>query len=566
MMTSNGGFQSYYPPSGGKGYNSHTFHRSNTYIPPNPYSNPPQPYAQQSPFQHTNTYAPQPPNIYMPPPQPYTQRNSYVPPPPQPYTQSNSYVPPPPQPYTQRNSYVPPPPQPLPSQNIYSPPPAPQPMPPQDNYIRRSYTTMATSPSPLNPPQQELYIPPPPQQSPELYMPPPQQPQQPYVPPPQEAQQLYIPPPPPPQNQQLYIPPPQQPYAPGLPKLQRANTYCPPPRPRTVYDNLNITPTRFAPQVEMNKDPRSFNSNFNPEEDCKILREAVHGFGTDNRSIINIIINRNRAQRQEIRRTYKACFGKDLIKRLKEDTSGNFKQIISAMFMSPAEYDAYCLYKAMKGLGTDEGVLIEIIGTRNNQQLREIQDIFEKEYKSSLEKWIKGDTSGNFKLLLIALLQCNRSNNTNPDVNVCQADAQALYNAGEGRWGTDEATFIRIFANRSAAEMACINQCYLRLRGKGLLKAIDKEFSGDIKKLLQTVVGGLLDPAGYFASRVREAVKGLGTNNAKLVRVIVSRYEIDLGYIKDAYQKIYHRDMLYDVRDDTSGYYRDVLTGLISRS
>ena len=566
MMTSNGGFQSYYPPSGGKGYNSHTFHRSNTYIPPNPYSNPPQPYAQQSPFQHTNTYAPQPPNIYMPPPQPYTQRNSYVPPPPQPYTQSNSYVPPP-QPYTQRNSYVPPPPQPLPSQNIYSPPPAPQPMPPQDNYIRRSYTTMATSPSPLNPPQQELYIPPPPQQSPELYMPPPQQPQQPYVPPPQEAQQLYIPPPPPPQNQQLYIPPPpQQPYAPGLSKLQRANTYCPPPRPRTVYDNLNITPTRFAPQVEMNKDLRSFNSNFNPEEDCKILREAVHGFGTDNRSIINIIINRNRAQRQEIRRTYKACFGKDLIKRLKEDTSGNFKQIISAMFMSPAEYDAYCLYKAMKGLGTDEGVLIEIIGTRNNQQLREIQDIFEKEYKSSLEKWIKGDTSGNFKLLLIALLQCNRSNNTNPDVNVCQADAQALYNAGEGRWGTDEATFIRIFANRSAAEMACINQCYIKLRGKGLLKAIDKEFSGDIKKLLQTVVGGLLDPAGYFASRVREAVKGLGTNNAKLVRVIVSRYEIDLGYIKDAYQKIYHRDMLYDVRDDTSGYYRDVLTGLISRS
>jgi hypothetical protein len=28
----------------------------------------------------------------------------------------------------------------------------------------------------------------------------------------------------------------------------------------------------------MNKDPRTFNSNFNPEEDCKILREAVHGF------------------------------------------------------------------------------------------------------------------------------------------------------------------------------------------------------------------------------------------------------------------------------------------------
>ena len=562
MMTTNGGFQSYFPPSGGKGYNSHTFHRSNTYIPPNPYSNPPQPYAGQPPFQHMNNYAPQTPNMYMPP-QPNTQRNSYVPPPPQPYTQRNSYIPPPPpQLYSQRNSYVPPPPQPFPPQNVYSPPPAPQPIPQQDNYFRHSYTTMPTSSSPLNPPQQDLYIPPPPEQSTELYIAPPQQP---YAPPPQESQQLYIPPPP--QNQQPYIPPPPpQPFAPSLPRLQRASTYYPPSRPRTIYDNLNITPTRFAPQVEMNKCLTTFNSNFSPEEDCKLLRSAVHGFGTDNRAIINIILNRNRAQRQEIRRTYKACFGKDLIKRLQEDTSGNFKQVISALFMTPAEYDAYCLYKAMKGLGTDEGVLIEIIGTRNNQQLREIQDIFQKEYKNSLENWIKGDTSGNFKLLLIALLQCNRSNNTNPDINICQADAQALYNAGEGRWGTDEATFIRIFANRSAAEMACINQCYLRLRGKGLLRAIDKEFSGDIRKLLQTVVGGLLDTAGYFATRIREAVKGLGTNDAKLVRVIVSRYEIDLGYIKGAYQKIYHRDMLYDVRDDTSGYYRDILTGLISRS
>ena len=123
----------------------------------------------------------------------------------------------------------------------------------------------------------------------------------------------------------------------------------------------------------------------------------------------------------------------------------------------------------------------------------------------------------------------------------------------KGRWGTDEATFIRIFANRSAAEIACINQCYLKMRGKGLLYAIDKEFSGDVKKLLQTIVGGLLDIHGYFAMRIRESVKGLGTNDSKLVRVIVSRCEIDLPQIKKAYQRIYQRDLLHDVRDDTSG-------------
>ena len=476
MMTNNGGFQSYYPPSGGNGSNG--FHRSNTYMPPNPYQNPgylppqpmgpPQPLPPPQPLQHSNTYMPPPP------------QNAYMPPPPQ-----NAYVPPP-----QNNAYVPPPSQPIP--------------PPQNNYLQRSNTYMPPTP-------------------PQYQNPPPYPPQQQYMPPPPQT----------------------APYPPR--PLQRANTYMAPP-PSNQFQAPMAPP-----------------SNFNPEEDCKILRKAVHGMGTDERAIINIIVNRNLAQRQEIRRAYKACFGKDLIKRLEEDTSGNFKQVIKAMFMTPAEYDAYCLYKAMKGLGTDEGVLIEIIGTRNNQQLQEVKDIFQREYNNTLENWVKGDTSGNFKLLLVALLQCNRSTNPNPDINVCRADAQALYSAGEGRWGTDEATFIRIFANRSAAEMACINQCYTQLRGKGLLKAIDKEFSGDIKKLLQTVVGGLLDPPGYFATRIREAVRGLGTNDTKLVRVIVSRCEIDLAYIKQAYQKIYHRDLLSDVRSDTSGYYRDILTGLITR-
>ena len=57
--------------------------------------------------------------------------------------------------------------------------------------------------------------------------------------------------------------------------------------------------------------------------------------------------------------------------------------------------------------------------------------------------------------------------------------------------------------------MANFNDCYTRLRGQGLLKAIDKEYSGDIKKLLETEIGGLLDPAGYFAKRIRERYKNL---------------------------------------------------------
>ena len=61
--------------------------------------------------------------------------------------------------------------------------------------------------------------------------------------------------------------------------------------------------------------------------------------------LIYIIINWNVAQRAEIRNYYKSCYWKDLIKRLKEDTSVNFKVVFAGMFMIPAEFDAMCLYK-----------------------------------------------------------------------------------------------------------------------------------------------------------------------------------------------------------------------------
>ena len=443
------------------------------------------------------------------------------------------------------------------------------------NGFQRAQTYMP--PTPNYPPQQPYA---PPVQHTNTYMPPQQNayPPQPYPPQPNAygRANTYMPP-----TSQPYQAPPMYPPqpAPYTPPPQRANTYAPPlSRPPTIYDKIGApspvgpiplsSPTMPYPSGPYCPPPsygQMGSSNFNPEQDCQILHNAVHGAGTDEQAIINIIINRNVAQRAEIRNCYKSCYGKDLIKRLKEDTSGNFKEVIAGMFMTPAEFDAMCLYKAMKGAGTNEGVLIEIIGTRTNEQLMQVKDVFQREYNKPLETWVKSETSGNFRNLLVALLQCNRSQNPNPDPNMCQADAQALYRAGEGRWGTDESTFIRIFANRSPAEMAMINDCYTRIKGRGLLKAIDKEFSGDIKKLLETVVGGLLDPAGYFASRIREAVKGLGTNDSKLVRVIVSRSEIDLRLIKQAYRTIYARDMLHDVRDDTSGFYRDILTGLISR-
>ncbi len=45
---------------------------------------------------------------------------------------------------------------------------------------------------------------------------------------------------------------------------------------------------------------------------------------------------------------------------------------------TPDVYDAYCLYNAMKGLGTNDTALIEILCTRNNTEIKAIKEAYKK--------------------------------------------------------------------------------------------------------------------------------------------------------------------------------------------
>ena len=47
------------------------------------------------------------------------------------------------------------------------------------------------------------------------------------------------------------------------------------------------------------------------------------------------------------------------------------------------------------------------------------------------------------------------------------------------------------------------------------------------------------DKASYFASRFYTSIKGAGTDDRNLMRLTVSRCEIDLGNIKEAYQRLH---------------------------
>ena len=159
-------------------------------------------------------------------------------------------------------------------------------------------------------------------------------------------------------------------------------------------------------------------------------------------------------------------------------------------------------------------------------------------------------------------MQCKRSTNTSPDAARCTAIAQEIYQAGEAKLGTDESIFNKYFCSLSPHELACVAQNYHKLTGHTILQAIDKEFHGDSKKALRTIVYATLSPSEYFATRVNDAIKGWGTKDHLLIRILITRDEVDMPQIKQYYKQLYGKDMVQAVKSDISGDYQKLMIEL----
>ena len=301
----------------------------------------------------------------------------------------------------------------------------------------------------------------------------------------------------------------------------------------------------------------------NIQNDVQMLRKAMKGLGTDEKTIINIISKRTWQERQQIKQQYASTLGRDLIKDFKSELSGRLEETVLALFDTPAEFDAKCLHNAMKGIGTENEVLIEIIGTRSAYELQNIKAAYYQLFQKDLVQKVESETSGHFRKILVAILQCQRHDNSYPvDQSLCQNEAQQLYQAGQGRWGTDEGVFTRIFAQKSSMELGTIGMYYQQMTGMSLYQAIEKEFSGNVKDLLKAIFYAVMNPSEYFATKIHEAISGSGTHDKQLIRIMVARAEIDMDQIKTAYYRLYNRDMLGDIRADTSHNYKKILTEL----
>jgi len=294
--------------------------------------------------------------------------------------------------------------------------------------------------------------------------------------------------------------------------------------------------------------------------DCERIFFAVVGLGTNEQELIEILCNRTIDQRVEIRRLYKENYGKDLEKVLADDTSFNFKELLIALVEKPHVFLAKQLHRATARIGTDDTDVIEILTTATNHMIFKVRKAYLKIYGKPLEEVISSETSGNY---LRALLKCLKGHRDESNLVVPQQvafDVHRLHEMGAGRLGTDDEGFIQFFCTRSPAHLSAVDQEYHGKYGKRLVDIISSETSFNYARTLKS----LATPRDeYFAECLHRAIDRLGTDDNALIRIIARHNKSDLKFIAELYGRRYNKNLVADVKGDTSGWYAKALTACI---
>lgn len=301
---------------------------------------------------------------------------------------------------------------------------------------------------------------------------------------------------------------------------------------------------------------------FKVDQDVAALRKAIEGVGTTEKTLIEVLAQRSNAQRQLIAQAYEKTTKRKLVDDLKGDTDGDFEEVLVALVKPPAVYDCHELMKAIKGAGTTESTLTEIFASRSNKQIKAMSEAYLAETKRAMLQDLKGEVSGEYGKALLILAEGKRDESTQVDAVKAKADAKALYEAGEKKWGTDEDKFIDILCHRSVPQLRQTLVEYKEISKKTLQESIESEMSGKVEDLLVAVVKCVKNVPAYLAEQLFKSMKGAGTTESTLTRIIVSRSEVDLLDIKAEYKKLFGHSLYSQLESEVSGDYGEVLKRL----
>lgn len=316
-------------------------------------------------------------------------------------------------------------------------------------------------------------------------------------------------------------------------------------------------------------DPRAI-AQGDASRDADALRSAMKGFGTDEKGLIAILSKPDPLQIALLRQTFSQRHsGRSLEHDVEKETSGYFKEGLLALVRGPLMQDVHNVQKSIKGLGTKESTMDDVLLGRSNADLRAIKQAYYQTFKHTIEDDVKNDLSLKTERLFSMVLAADRA----VDDAVIPAhplsvdsDVSELHRAMEGRVGTDQITVCSILSSRSDGQVRAIAHAFHAKYHITLEQAIAKEFSGHMKDALLLMVQRACDRAMSDAVQLEDSMKGLGTKDDLLVNRVVRVHwdRAHMDQVKRAYQHRYNKSLMERIKGETKGDQQRLLVACLT--
>ena len=292
----------------------------------------------------------------------------------------------------------------------------------------------------------------------------------------------------------------------------------------------------------------------------------MKGFGTNEGVLIRTLAHLPAVEIACLKSTYYQRHHRSLEKDIESETSGYFEECLLSILRGPLQEDVYALNKALKGAGTRESWLNDVLVGRSNADMHAIKHAYKATYNRDLEQDVRGDLSAKTERLFMMILSGTRQEDSAPVIpQAVDADVVELHRATEAKAGAEQLTVCSILSNRSDGHIRAIAQAYEAKYRRSLEKVIVSDFSGHMEKTLVDMVRCGTDRAMRDAQRLEECMKGPGTKDELLVARVVQMHwnSNHMMQVKGAYRVKYGRELVSRVRGETSGNYERCLVAMI---
>ncbi|OQV18317.1 putative Annexin A7 [Hypsibius exemplaris] len=301
---------------------------------------------------------------------------------------------------------------------------------------------------------------------------------------------------------------------------------------------------------------------FDPYRDVHDFRVALENYPSNDLPLIYLISSKTNHQRQVLKSVYSEVFDKSLIDEVMETVGEELDFFMAGLLMKPEEFDATFLRELIQNGAETSFALLEILCSKTVKELKAIGQQYLKKYgvPLSVDMEKKFSASLDLRFLLCELAEGKRKVGWNVDKMLSENDAREMY-AQFYRDSPEIEFFVEVLTTRSREQLRETFRTFRKFAGIDVLTALEPLFTAEFAEAVRLLVLCVEDRVSFFAYCLNEYIQNNDFRN--LIRLVISRSEIDLVEIKAAYQGFYNLSLLDDLRPMFESKQFRLMSGII---